>query len=560
VLFPFRRSSAVCVLVAGALGAAHPVLAEEPMIPAPPDVDGGEAFAVTAPEPALAPEAQRFHDALGAALDRAPAAEAAAITAFYAARDYRPYWSEAGRAEALAWALTRAGEHGLPAGRYDLAQALPAENAADARDTARAEAAAMRAYLLYARDLASGVLEPSEIDGEINVRPERPAPGTLMARLSEAPLEAVLDGLAPADPEYAALIAEKQRLEVLAASGGWGDTVPDGPSLHRGDVSDRVPALRARLGRLGYAADAGDRFDAELHATVQRFQRDHGLLADGVIGPRTLDMINTPVETRLEQVLVNLERLRWRQDVPTGRFIHVNIPDYSVTMSEDGEEIYASRVVVGEVAETRTPEFSEKMTYLVVNPTWYIPDSIAKRVYLPKLRTNPTYLAANNMRILTRGGTEINPALVDFSQLASGRFPFRIQQKPSAANALGRVKFMFPNQFSIYLHDTPARELFERDARTFSNGCIRVEKPFELAYLLLEPQLEDPEAAFDRWVEARAEKYVYLDEPVQVHIDYRTVFADSSGAVQYRDDVYGRDATLFRALGAEGVRLAQVQG
>jgi L,D-transpeptidase YcbB len=566
VFFPLRRSGALCMVLAGAIGAAHPARAAEPQAAPPPSADGAEPFHLGAgPDEALSPAAARFRDGLALALVRAPGAEAAAITAFYAGRDFRPYWSEGGRAETLMQAVARAGEHGLPAARYQPGQPAPIDAEADPIEAARTEAATTRAYLLFARDLTSGMLDPSEIDEEINVRPERPAPGELLERLDEAAsLETALDGLAPATPEYAALMAERQRLETLAAAGGWGDTVPDGPSLHQNDTSPRVPALRTRLARLGYETGAAadelrdaNRFDAELHAAVQRFQREHGLLDDGVAGRRTLAAINASVETRLQQVLVNLERLRWRQDPRTGRFIHVNIPDYSATMFEDGEEVYASRVVVGEASKTRTPEFSDEMTHMVVNPTWYIPDSIAKRVFLPKLRADPNYLANNDIRILTRGGTEISPALVDFSQLASGRFPFRIQQRPSTANALGRVKFMFPNQFSIYLHDTPARELFERDARTFSNGCIRLEEPFELAYLLLAPQIEDPEAAFDAWVDAGKERYVYLDDPVQVHIDYRTVWADPSGEVHYRDDVYGRDAKLFRALGAQGVRLAQ---
>ena len=216
--------------------------------------------------------------------------------------------------------------------------------------------------------------------------------------------------------------------------------------------------------------------------------------------------------------------------------------------------------MLGRADTTRTPEFQQDMTYFVVNPTWHIPDSIAQRVYLPKLKKNPNTLANSNMRIFTRAGTEIDPGLVDFTQFSQGNFPFRIKQNPSDAKALGRVKFMFPNQFSIYLHDTPHRELFAKTERDFSNGCIRVEKPLDLAYVLLEGQVADPRAAFDGWLAAKAEKTVMLKQPVPVRIEYRTVFLDDAGRVQHRFDIYGRDAEVARALAAKGVTLAGAQG
>jgi murein L,D-transpeptidase YcbB/YkuD len=216
-------------------------------------------------------------------------------------------------------------------------------------------------------------------------------------------------------------------------------------------------------------------------------------------------------------------------------------------------------VVVGKAQVTETPEFSGVVTYMVVNPTWHIPDSIAIRDYLPKLQRDPMVLKRQNIRLLTRGGTEINPKLVDFTQYTPENFPFRIKQRPNDDNALGRVKFMFPNEHSVYMHDTPHRELFARDARAFSNGCIRLEKPVELAGILLAGQVSDPAAAFDGWVAAKKERHVDLARSIPVHIVYRTVWFDD-GAVRYRADVYGRDARVFEALEAEGVTLAAAQG
>ena len=198
---------------------------------------------------------------------------------------------------------------------------------------------------------------------------------------------------------------------------------------------------------------------------------------------------------------------------------------------------------------------------MVVNPTWHIPNSIAIRDYLPKLQRDPMVLKRQNIDLLTRGGTEINPKLVDFTgSTRPENFPFRIKQRPSDDNALGKVKFMFPNEHSIYLHDTPHKEYFARDVRAYSNGCIRVEKPDELAHILLTGQVPDPAAAFDGWVAARSERDVTLDRSIPIHIVYRTAFFDDGGSVRFRPDVYGRDARAFEALEAAGVTLPAAQG
>ena len=323
---------------------------------------------------------------------------------------------------------------------------------------------------------------------------------------------------------------------------------------------------------MGYGAAPGEpapsdpapadpaRFDAALTAMVQAFQRDSGLLDDGAAGARTLKALNAGPEARLRQVLVNLERLRWQGNSREDRYIEVNIPDFSAVLRDGDATPWRTRTVVGEASRTRTPEFSDQMTYFVVNPTWHIPDSIAQRTYLPKLHRDPDLLARSNMSLFTRSGTQINPRLVDFTQYSAGNFPFRVKQNPSAGNALGRVKFMFPNQFAIYLHDTPSRELFDRDARAFSNGCIRLEDPLELAYVLLEGQVDDPRAAFAGWLAPGTERQVNLERPIPVHIGYRTVFLDEAGELRYREDIYGRDAAVFRALEAAGVTIPAAQG
>jgi murein L,D-transpeptidase YcbB/YkuD len=231
-----------------------------------------------------------------------------------------------------------------------------------------------------------------------------------------------------------------------------------------------------------------------------------------------------------------------------------------VSLFEDGKPGWTSRVVVGKTSVTETPEFSGVVRTMVVNPTWHIPDSIAIRDYLPKLQRDPMVLKRQNIRLLTRAGTEINPKLVDFTQYTPANFPFRIKQRPSDDNALGEVKFLFPNEHSVYMHDTPHKELFPRDVRAFSNGCIRLEKPVELAHILLTGQAEDPEAYYDGLRAAGKERAVALERPIPVHIVYRTVTFDAAGTARYRPDVYGRDAKIFEALEAAGVTLPAAQG
>lgn len=557
------------------------------------------------PVPPLSPEQAAFRDGILAGTASLGDAERVAIEDFYAKRDFTPYWNTADL-DTLVAALRAAPAQAMPTARYD------AEGLAglfSAAGEAPREVAATRAFLGYARDLDSGVLTPSAVDPEIAIAPIRLTPDALLGRLAAAPVGDVLAELAPDSPEYARLIAEKARLETLLTEDAWGAAVSGGPTLRAGETGARVGALRARLARMGYEAarptspedirpadtspgdasaeatpidadsleaagvapettpmDAGseqiastDRFDAALEAEVRAFQRDHGLNDDGVVGQHTLAQINASPRDRLGQVMVNLERLRWLNHDLGPRYVMVNIPDYSARVYENGTPVWTTKTVVGEARETRTTEFSEVMSYMVVNPTWNVPSSIAKRDLVPRLRRDPGVLARSNMQLMTRSGTVIDPRLIDWASLGDS-FPFRIRQIPSDGNALGKVKFMFPNVHAIYMHDTPHREYFARDARAYSNGCIRVQDPDGFARLLLRDQVSDPEAAFDGWVAAGSEKTVKLTHPIAVNIVYRTVFVDDGGAIRYRDDVYGRDRAVLTALEAAGLDFPAAEG
>jgi murein L,D-transpeptidase YcbB/YkuD len=461
-------------------------------------------------------------------------------------------------------ALETSQAQALPRERYgeaDLAAPLASE---EATAVAGRELAAMQAYLRFATDLSKGILNPHALIEEITLKPVAPPPAALLAPLATGPVADALRGFEPQDPDYRRLMAEKVRLELIGRTGSWGPEVAEGPTLHPGDDGPRVAEVRGRLARLGYLAPTTEEvsasFDDPLRAAVAEFQRDYGLADDGVVGAKTLAALNAPVETRLAEVTVNLERMRWTNDDPKARAFVVNIPDFSVTLVEDGRPARSSKVVVGKTHVTETPEFDGVVKTVVVNPTWHIPDSIAIRDYLPKLQRDPMVLKRQGIDLMTRRGTIINPRLVDFTQYTPANFPFRIKQRPSDDNALGEVKFLFPNEHSVYMHDTPHRELFARDVRAFSNGCIRLEKPVELAEILLAGQSDDPAGLYRSLRAGGKEKGVALEQTVPVHIVYRTVIFDEDGVAHYRPDVYGRDARIFEALEAAGVTLPTAQG
>lgn len=507
------------------------------------------------PRKVLTGDAALLRDAIEAGGDKH-----AALVAFYEARDYQPVWT-AERVNVLVDALATSGAHGLPVARYagaELGQLYAANPSGQERILA--EIAASEEYLKYAHDISTGILEPKKVDRELDIFPERTADTELLSGIASAEDPAAyLRSLAPAHAHYQTLLDEKLRLEALVRSGDWGETVANGRTLKPGMSGDRVIQMRARLSAIE-GIDLGEEpvFDEGLEEAVKTFQLRHGLNDDGVAGPKTLAAINASPEDRLKQVVVNLERQRWLNFDRGERHIYVNQADFHVTLFEKGEPIYVTRAVVGQAAKHRTPEFNDQMEFMVVNPTWHVPRSIATEEMLPKLQRNPA--ALGNMSIQTRNGTRVNPALIDFTQFTKGNFPFVIKQPPSGGNALGRVKFMFPNRHNIYLHDTPAKSLFSRDARAFSHGCVRLQRPFELAHVLLGFQTEDPENAFSNYLAGGRERRVDLEVPIPVYLTYQTAWIDNFGKPQFREDIYGRDARVFNALEAAGVSLNAVEG
>ncbi|MCE8535981.1 L,D-transpeptidase family protein [Ruegeria pomeroyi] len=487
------------------------------------------------------------------------------VAAFYRRNGYQPVWTGEGaeftaRRAALIEALSMAEVHGLPAGRYDI-EALRAQmaSARTTRDMGLVEVALSREFARFARDLQTGLLTPSQIDDGMVREVERRGAEVYLTELQASQPARYMRGLAPDTAQYRALLKLKLDLEHALANGGWGPTVSGG-KLEPGNSGPRVVALRNRLIAMGYMErSAVASYDGTLQKAVQAFQLAHGLEPDGVAGDGTLDEINKSVADRLKSVIVGLERERWLPRDRGERHILVNQTDFTAKIVDHGRVTFETRSVIGKnVSDRRSPEFSDEMEHMVINPSWYVPRSIITKEYLPKLRANPN--AVRHLEITDSRGRQVNRGAVDFSQFSSRSFPFAMRQPPGKSNALGLVKFMFPNKYNIYLHDTPQKHLFAREVRAYSHGCIRLAQPFEFAYALLALQETDPKAFFHNVLNTGRETKVDLERHVPVHIIYRTAVVDDRGQPGYRRDVYGRDAKIWDALSRAGVVLSAVQG
>ncbi len=493
------------------------------------------------------------------------AASNSALSAYYRQNGYDPIWVGTGpdhkaRRAALVQALSNSDRHGLPTGRYNVRALLEKmETARTTRDLGAVEAELSRVFIKYATDLQAGIVTPSKIDDGLVRKVDRQPASEHLRRLVTGQSAEYIRQLGPDSSQYRALMKQKMQLQELIAQGGWGATVPV-TKLERGDSGPNVIKLRNRLVSMGYLKPtASPVFDDDLMAAVQAFQTAHGLEADGVAGKGTITELNRSASDRLKAVMVALERERWLPEERGERHILVNQADFSAKIVDDGRVTFETRAVIGKnVHDRRSPEFSDEMEHMVINPSWYVPRSIITKEYLPKLQSNPN--AVGHIQITDRSGRQVNRGAVDFTQFTARNFPFSMRQPPSNSNALGLVKFMFPNKYNIYLHDTPQKSLFAREVRAFSHGCIRLAQPFEFAYALLARQEENPKAFFHRVLNTGKETKVDLEKPVPVHLIYRTAYVGPKGEVQYRRDVYDRDRKIWDALQKAGVVLPDVQG
>ncbi|HKL06565.1 MAG TPA: L,D-transpeptidase family protein [Roseovarius sp.] len=496
-------------------------------------------------------------------------AEAAAkdrdLAAYYRENNYQPLWTGASRTEqrrraALFDAIAAADDHGLPAERYD-AQGLlqQLQSVRSPRDRGLAEVALSRVFLSLARDMQTGVLVPARVDNDIKRQVPYRDRKSYLTGFEQSTPAGFFRALPPKTNEYSRLMKEKLRLERVLAQAGWGPKVP-ADALKPGQSGAAVVSMRNRLMAMGFMPRSStSSYDTQMLQAVQRFQLAHGLAPDGVAGAGTMAEINTPVADRLKSIIVAMERERWMNKPKGQRHIMVNLTDFHARIFDNDVVTFETRAVIGKNdGDRRSPEFSDEMDHMVINPTWHVPRSIAVKEYLPQMKRNRN--AVGHLKLYDRRGRQVSRSSINFNAYNASNFPFAIKQPPSQRNALGLVKFMFPNKYNIYLHDTPAKNLFERETRAYSHGCIRLHKPFDFAYELLAKQESDPKGFFHSTLNTGRETRVNMVQPVPVHIQYRTAFTRAKGPVQYRRDVYGRDGRIWNALEKAGVSLRAHQG
>jgi murein L,D-transpeptidase YcbB/YkuD len=472
-----------------------------------------------------------------------------AVTAFYAARGNQPAWVADGAftpaALDLIARIKRADEDGLDPADY----ALPWTEVGlylDAREEkiARADLQLSQAVALYARHAYSGRVTPSEISSNLNYKLAPLAAGDVLSLVSASsdPV-ATLEAYNPPQPEFAALRAELARLRAGEADVAEEPVVPEGALLKPGMNDPRVPVIRERLQLASVTVDP-ELYDWILVDAVKGFQASAGLRTDGIVGKNTVSAMNRRAADPVEAILLNMERWRWMPRYLGDFYVRVNIPDYTVDLYRDGDVFYSTRVVVGKVG-SQTPIFSDEMEHIVVNPYWNVPASIVRNEMLPSIR-NGGGLRGYQVYAKVRGKFRaVDPRSVNWRKVDARSI--QVRQPPGARNALGEVKFLFPNQHDVYLHDTPSKSLFERDVRAYSHGCVRVMNPWDFAEALLSNTGQVSAAALRKQV-GGGESWVNLDSHIPVHITYFTAWIDVDGTLQVRDDIYGHDKRLAAAL------------
>ena len=492
-----------------------------------------------------------------------PIYSAVLVEGFYKGRSYRPAWSQDGhltQTGSLMKAIEESYGDGLTPGYYhlglirSLVDKAGKESSPSPTLLADLDILLTDAFLTLGCHLSGGCVNPITIKAEWYAkRGNVDVSAVLEEALKRKEIREALSRFRPERDSYIRLRQALALYRELSIKGDW-PRVAGGPLLKLHSLSGRVAELRKRLAASGDLADGEVKgvnfFDEKLQHSVITFQKRHGLKADGIVGPATLDALNVPLKDRIRQIELNMERMRWILGNKEERSIVVNIANFEMYVIENGKPILPMKVVVGK-PYWNTPIFTAKMTYLIINPAWNVPDSIARKEILNKLRREPLYLAKQNINVLQGWGPreeKIDPDTIDWSGISAKNLPYRFRQEPGPLNPLGRLKFVLPNKFDVYLHDTPAKRLFSESVRTLSHGCIRIEKPIELAEYLLQEDGRWSREKILAAIQKGTEQQVPIPHPINVHFLYLTAWVDAGGAVQFRSDIYGRDKSLDEAL------------
>ena len=473
-----------------------------------------------------------------------------ALTAHYLQQNGTIYWAGTGRMTPFIQRLIDAEDDGLNPADYPINALMQLRDAVvpdDPWSAAEAELLFSAFFVAYAADLKIGRVTPSKVDKRLfrnrktidvlrvltDLKKQR-NPGTFLSTFESR------------NPHYRALKKMLVLYRAMAKSGNW-PTVPSGPNIKPGGSDPRIPQIRKLLmltGDYTGSAEGGNSYDKATSDAVIRFQARHGLEAKGLIGKQTVLALNVPPTDRATQIKLNMERWRWMPENLGSHHITVNLAAYELQEIEDQAVVERMNVVVGAVA-TQTPEFSDELEYVEMNPTWTVPYSIATKEMLPKLRANP-FAYANDFDVFMNGKLA-SWLSIDWSAYGPGKFPFTFRQRPGPKNALGKVKFMLPNKHNIYLHDTPSKDKFLQTTRAFSHGCIRLSRPIDFAYRMVGEIAGWPKAKIDAVLAGGKTTRVSLPYKIPVHLIYGTAFEGVNG-IEFRPDIYGRDRKLEAAL------------
>jgi L,D-transpeptidase YcbB len=481
-----------------------------------------------------------------------------AVARFYAARGSKRVWSTRGDMEQIIESIRDVKQDGLTPADYHLDTLLALmqspDNGPDAGREADLDVLLTDAVAGIVDHMRYGRVRPAMLNATWNVDPRADAPPLEQTIAEIVGASSPSQAIAAQRPQhfiYRGLVEALARLREIAANGGW-PAVPLGKTLKPGGVDRRVPLIRARLAVTGeYRGRAGAdslRYDPELEKAVELFQAHHRLEPNGVVDKATTQAMSVPASHRVQQVRVNLERARWVLPGLTDDFVLVNLPAYKVYLIRGGKNVWEARTQIGKEAR-QTPTFRAKLNTVVFNPDWTVPPTILAEDVLDGMREGKNVLAEKKLTILDGENRPVDPSSIDWDSATPESFPYTLRQPPGEGNALGRVKFLFPNPYSIYLHDTPSRELFEADRRTFSSGCIRVEHALDLALMLLQDQ-GWTRAKIAEALETIETRGVTIEHPLPILIVYWTVSVGASGEIRYMNDIYGQDAPLLDAMEA----------
>lgn len=489
-------------------------------------------------------------------------ASSSIIPELYSRREFAPAWTDDDQVGEFVDLIGKSYEEGLNPDDYlhtELSALVDAyrQNPDDADLRGKLDVLLTESLSRYGNHLIFGKVDPAQLDENWNwiQKPDGRDPVTLVQQAIDADsITAFIESFLDRGQMYRRVREMLGEYRDLRDTGGW-PLVDTGPTLKLGMEDDRIAVIRKRLAVTADLPLSEDNrsqiFDAALEQGVRNFQDRHNLDADGVIGAQTLAAMNVTVDQRIDQIRVNLERLRWVVRDMEDELVITNIATFRSFLVRDRKIIWSGRSQVGRFYR-QTPVFTAKIKYLQFNPTWTVPPGILANDILPAVQKDVGYLARKQMDLIDRDGKKVDPESVDWSKYGSGRLPpYQFVQRPGPTNALGRVKFIFPNSHFVFLHDTPSKSLFDRTERTFSSGCIRVENPFELAELMLNNPSKWNAESIQTLLDSEKPQTVFLEEPMTVMLLYGTVGVADMEYIRFYNDIYQRDARVLDSLNAE---------